>query len=245
MKKNLTKIAAISSMLLISNQSFAEGPFADENFSASMALTTNYLFRGISLSDDHPAVSASVDWGYNGFYAGIWGSSLEAVETESMEIDFYAGYVGEIGGFSYSIDALYYFYPGQADDGEPGDIGDLNYLEYGGSLAYTFAADSAPTVGISILHSPDFYGDTGTATAYEASFGISLPYGVSLGVHYGMQDLDDAFYDPDSYNYYGVNLSKTVAGFDLTLGYSDTDSDGEAFQGSSTSEIVFTIGKVL
>lgn len=247
MKKTLVNMMMLSSLTLASTQSFAEGgPLAAENFSASVALSSNYLFRGISLSDDRPAISGSFDWGYNGFYAGVWGSSLSAVETESLEMDYYAGYVGEVGGLTYSLDFLYYDYPGQADSGDPEDIGDLNYIEYGGSLSYTFDVDYAPTIGLSVLHSPDFYAETGSATAYETSFGLSLPMDISLGMHYGVQDLDDKYYDPDSYDYYGIDLTKSVAGFDITVGYSDTDSDGEAFQGSGdTSELYLVIGKSL
>lgn len=245
MKKTVLGTMLLASLAGISTVTQAD-VFAAENFSASVALSSNYLFRGLSLSDDQPEISGSFDWGYNGFYAGIWGSSLKPVETESMEIDYYAGYVGEVGGFTYSLDFLYYDYPGQASAGEASDIGDLDYIEYGGSLAYTFGGDYAPTVGISILHSPDFYAETGSATAYEATFGLSLPMDFGLGMHYGVQDLDAKQQPVSSYDYYGIDLTKSVAGFDLTVGYSDTDSDGKTLQNSGdTSEIYFSIAKSL
>jgi len=236
MKKTLSSVMILSSLSMGSMSSYA-GAMDTENFSASIALTSNYLFRGITLSDDHPAVSGSLDWGYNGFYAGIWGSSLEPVDTESMELDYYAGYAGESGSFSYSLDFLYYDYPG-AD-------ADLDYIEFGGSLAYTLDGDYAPTVGVSVLYSPDFYAETGDAVAIESSLGFSLPADYGLSFHYGVQELDDEYYDPDSYDYYGVDLSKTFGKFDFTIGYSDTNSDGEAFQGSNTSELYFTVGAAM
>jgi uncharacterized protein (TIGR02001 family) len=241
MKKSILALA-VASTLSMAPAVYAEGAFDVDNFSANIAVTTNYLFRGVSLSGDNGAVSGGFDWGYNGFYVGTWASSIDQVETESFEIDYYAGYVGELGGFSYSIDFIYYDYPGQADSGEPEDIGDLDYYEFGGSLAYSFDTDMAPTVGVLVMHSPDFYAETGDATAIEGFLDLSLPGDFGLGFFYGTQELDDKYNDPDSYNYYGVNLSKSIGKFDFTLGYSDTDSDGEEWIGDSNSELVFTIG---
>ncbi len=41
------------------------------------ALTTDYIFRGVSNTDENPAVQASFDAGYGIFYAGIWGSNTD------------------------------------------------------------------------------------------------------------------------------------------------------------------------
>jgi uncharacterized protein (TIGR02001 family) len=238
MKKTLSLMMALSSLAVVSQPAMAEGMFDAENFSASVGLTSNYLFRGITLSDDDAAISGSLDWSYNGFYVGTWGSSIDAVESETMELDYYAGYVGEVAGLTYSVDFLYYDYPGE--DGSPTD--DLAYYEFGGSLSYTFDVDYAPTAGILVLHSPDFYGETGSATAYESSLSVTLPADIGLGVHYGVQELDSTHYDPDSYTYYGIDLTKSIGKFDFTVGYSDTDSDGEAFQGSETDEFYISVG---
>ncbi|MCX4187977.1 TorF family putative porin [Methylophaga sp. OBS4] len=241
MKKSICSLIVLSSTSLFSSMSLADGAMDVDNFSANIGLTTNYLFRGITLSDDHGAVSGGFDWGYNGFYLGTWASSIDAVETESFEIDYYGGYTGEINGFAYSLDVIYYDYPGEAGSGDPEDIGDLAYWEYGGSLAYNFDTSLAPTLGVSVLHSPDFFAETGDATAIESSLDLSLPYELGLTLHYGTQKLDDDFYDVDSYDYYGIALSKTVGKFDVTVGYSDTDSDGETFQGSETDELYLSI----
>ncbi len=238
MKKSITTLIMASTLCLSATSAFAEGAFDKENFSANIALTSNYLFRGITLSNGDGAVSGGFDWGYEGIYAGIWASSIDAVETESFEVDYYGGYASEINGISYSLDAIYYDYPGE--EGSP--TADLAYYEFGGSLGYTFAASMDPTVGISVMHSPDFYAETGSATAIEGSFDVSLPAEFGLGFYYGNQDLDEKYYAIDGYNYYGVTLSKSVGIFDLTVGYSDTDSDGDTFQGSKTDEVYFTVG---
>ncbi len=236
MKKILNLIMALS--LFASASVMAEGALDKENFSANVAYTTDYLFRGISLSNDNGAVSGGFDWGYSGFYLGTWASSISPVEDETVEVDVYGGYGGEFNGISYSLDALYYAYPGESGSPTP----DLAYWEFGGSLGYTFATSYDPTIGISILHSPDFFAESGDATAYAATFDLSLPYDVGLGFHYGHQTLDPFYNGINGYDYYGVDVSKSLSIFDFTIGYSDTDSKGETFAGDGTSAVVFTVG---
>ncbi len=237
MKKSITSILVASSLYAAAPMAHAEGAFDTENFSANIAITSDYIFRGVSLSSNDPAVSGGFDWGYNGFYLGTWASSITTVQDESFEIDYYGGYGGEINGISYSLDYIYYDYPGDS-----GTAGDLAYYEYGGSLGYTFGGDLEPTIGVSVMHSPDFYFETGSATAIEASLDLSLPAGFGLGVYYGNQDLEESVYGIDGYDYYGITLSKSVGKFDLSVSYADTDSDGETFQTFDTGELYFTIG---
>jgi uncharacterized protein (TIGR02001 family) len=243
MKKTILSLMVASTLSVAATSAFAEdaaapvGPFDKDNFSANVALTTDYIFRGISLSKNDPAVSGGIDWAYSGFYVGTWASSISAVEDETMEIDYYAGYTGEVGGFSYSLDFIYYDYPGEDDGG----TADLEYYEYGGSVGYTFGGDLEPTIGLSILHSPDFFAETGSATAYEGSLGLTLPWGLSAGALYGRQDLDKKYNVVGGYDYWGASISKTVGKFDLTLAYTDTDSDGEDFQGYDTDGFYATI----
>jgi uncharacterized protein (TIGR02001 family) len=251
MKKTILSLMVASTLSVAATSAFAEdaaapvGPFDKDNFSANIAFTSNYIFRGITLSDNKPAVQGGFDWAYNGFYVGTWGSSIDAVDDESVELDYYAGYTGEIGGFTYSADFIYYDYPG--DNGNYDNVAkndnDLAYYEYGGSVGYNFGGDLEPTIGLSILHSPDFFGETGSATAYESSVGVALPWwGLSAGALYGYQDLDKKYTGISGYDYYGASLSKTVGKFDLTLAYTDTDGDGEDFSTRDNSRFYVTVG---
>ena len=237
MKKILNLILAIS-LFAATSVVMAEGPLDKGNFSANIAYTTDYVFRGISLSNDNAAISGGFDWGYSGFYVGTWGSSISPVEDETMEIDFYGGYGGELGGVSYTLDLLYYFYPGQSGDPTP----DLDFFEFGGSLGYTFDTSLKPTVGMSIMHSTDFTGETGSATYYKPTLGLSLPADFSLTFTYGYQDFDEDKVGINGYDHWGVDISKSLSIFDFTIGYSDTDSNGESFEGDGTEKIVFTVG---
>jgi uncharacterized protein (TIGR02001 family) len=251
MNKTLLSLLVASTLSVAATSAFAEdaapvGPFDKDNFSANIAFTSNYIFRGLSLSANKPAVQGGFDWAYNGFYVGTWGSSIKAVEDESVELDYYAGYTGEIGGFTYSADFIYYDYPGDNGtfDNEAKHDNDLAYYEYGGSVGYNFGGDLEPTIGLSILHSPDFFGETGSTTAYEGSVGVALPWwGLSASALYGRQDLDKKYQVVGGYDYWGASLSKTVGKFDLTASWADTDHDGEKFvSGTDTNRFYFTVG---
>ena len=51
----------------------AEGP----EFSANVALTTDYIFRGFSQTDEGAAIQGGMDMTWNIFYVGVWGSNLD------------------------------------------------------------------------------------------------------------------------------------------------------------------------
>jgi uncharacterized protein (TIGR02001 family) len=81
-----------------------------KNMSASIWLTTDYVFRGISNTDENPAIQGSLDYTYKGFYLGIWGSNTSFTDA-AIEIDYYAGYAGSFGELGYDIMGIYYSYP--------------------------------------------------------------------------------------------------------------------------------------
>lgn len=242
MKKIISSIMALYFLAVAPSVLAGEqdgGLLAKENFSANVAYTSNYLFRGITLSNDNASVSGGFDWGYNGFYVGTWAASIAPVDGETVEIDLYGGYANEFNGISYSLDFIYYGYPGMDETGGT----ELDYIEFGGSLGYTFGVQLDPTIGVSLMYSDDFFAESEEALAITTSFGISLPYDVSIEGHYGHQTLDSAFNGVTGYDYWGVDVSKSVGIFDFTLGYSDTDSKGETFAGGEGNDtIVFTVG---
>lgn len=116
---NRTKLAtAVIAALGISGAAHAEGEmtpekiFAKENFTANIALTTDYRFRGISNSDG-VAVQGGMDWGYNGFFLGGWASNTEFSDA-NVEVDVYGGYTWGWSGLDFTVQGLYYMFPGES-----------------------------------------------------------------------------------------------------------------------------------
>ena len=99
-----------------------------------------YVFRGFSQTLEEPTLQGGLDWDSGvGVYVGMWGSNVNFGDGDNahVEMDFYAGYAGEIDAFSYDVGFLYYLYPGAASS--------LNYdfWEAYGSVGYDFGPASA------------------------------------------------------------------------------------------------------
>lgn len=229
--------------------------------SANVAIATEYIFRGISQTNENPAIQGGFDGAYAlggnvDLYAGVWASNVdfaenvgstpdEAVDEASTEMDFYGGFTGAVPtveGLTWDAGVIYYLYPGAADSL------DYDFIEGYGGLGYTFT-DGAfqPEFGVKVSYSPDYFAASGDAIYAEGSVGLSLPYNLGLGLHIGYQDIDDndAFGTPDYFDW-SIGVSKEIIGLDLSLAYVDTDLDEEeCFGGSELCEarVLFTAAK--
>jgi len=125
--------AAVTSSLLTSQAALAE-------VSANFGATSNYVWRGVSQSNDIASVSGGIDYADDsGFYAGTWVGSLSDNENgfAGAETDLYFGYGGESGNFTYDVGYIYYLYT----DIEDGDFGEIYFNggvgNFGFGIAYT------------------------------------------------------------------------------------------------------------
>ena len=153
------------------------------SFSANVTLTSDYVYRGITQTNEDPALQGGFDYSHeSGFYLGVWASNLEfnggTSDAPSLEIDVYGGMSGEFqNGLGWDVGALYYIYPDQNEDVE----GDYDFLELYGSLSYTWDTEYQPTADIGVAYSPDFYGEEDTGIWVHGGLGFQYPrYGRSL-----------------------------------------------------------------
>lgn len=219
------------------------GPFAASNFSATAGLSTDYRFRGLSFTNEHPEIWGSFDWGYEGFYLGLWASNIEVAGT-SVEIDYYGGYANTLGGWlDYDVALAYYTFPG-ADD----DAAEFDYLETWVSLSHTFQGTLEPTVGVFWAWSPDFTGEDDTAHYIKGTLALVLPGGFGMDGWVGYQDVEgDKTTGPDGLSYvdWSIGFTKSLKGFDFDLRYIDTDGDADDYIGKDNADAtaVFTISR--
>ena len=217
-------LKAVSTGLLV-----ACAASAHAEFSGTVTLATDYIFRGISNTDGDPAIQGSFDYEHDtGFYAGIWASNvkfrenadvdaIDTVQEASIEIDYYAGLAGEFGtGFNWDVGAMLVTYPGAEAS--------LNYdyWEAMGALGYGFGQVALePEIVISLHHSPDYFGGIGDANYINGTLYLALPGDFGLNASIGRQTFDDdASLD---YNDTKIGITKSLAGFDLELAYTDTN----------------------
>jgi uncharacterized protein (TIGR02001 family) len=91
---------------------------AASEFSGIATLTSQYIYRGQSLSDGNPAVQLGLDYEFHsGVFIGVWGSTLDLQSASSRrdaELDYYLGYHYALKvPVSLSATFLRYTYPGQ------------------------------------------------------------------------------------------------------------------------------------
>lgn len=89
--------------------------------SGSVALASDYRFRGVSQSDKEPAIQAGVTLNHeSGLYGGFWSSNLSGWGTfggPNIELDLIAGYkFNPSEAATLDIGVTYFMYPGGADE---------------------------------------------------------------------------------------------------------------------------------
>ena len=183
--KTAASLAVIGATLALPSAAFAQD--ADEtaiSVSANAALTTDYRFRGVSLSGGDPAIQGGVDFAHeSGFYVGTWASSIDGGDAYGeMEFDIYGGWSGDLAeGVTLDVGLLYYAYPAE-------DLGlDTDYWEPYASVGFDLGGASA-TVGAAYAWEQDSLGGDDNLYLYT-DLGYSLPSTpVSLSAHLGYTD---------------------------------------------------------
>ncbi len=242
----LQKAICLTTLLILPSLVTAGEKVGEFDLSANVALTTDYVWRGVSQSKSDPALQGGFDVSHSsGLYVGVWGSNVDFNDTAQMELDIYAGFAKEFeSGVSVDVGILHYDYPGAADGL------DYAFNEYYLGVGYTIKG-----VGLNAKYSfsPDFYGtpagNVDDKSAWYLDFGAdyTLPYEVVIAAHYGYtagEHFDNTANNPDSYADYKVSLSKEIKGFGFDLSYTDTNDDGESLNGKLGGErVFFTLSK--
>lgn len=212
---------ALTSTLLASSILTSFGAYAD--VTANIGATSNYLWRGVSQTQDAVAVQGGIDYEHdNGFYLGTWASNVDFGDATSYELDFYTGYAGSIGEeFGYDIGYLYYAYP---DSDSNIDFGELKaavswkWL----NLSYSHVVNADSDVASEPLDNKDMgYFDAGVSIPLSDTLSIALHYGYSTG------DIVTAWFATSHYSDYSVSLNKETNVGDINFMISDTDLNGD------------------
>lgn len=214
--RHLLKTASIALMIGSGLGGIAH---AEGEFSGTLTLTSDYVYRGISQTDGAPMVQGSFDYATDSFYVGTWASGVDFGDGTSTEIDLYAGWTPTVGEFDLDIGAIYYLYPDAPDDPEQ------NFLEVYASAGTTLG--ETVDVGAGFAYSPDFYLESGASVYYSAFAGIPLGENFGVDATIGLQTFldDDDCMDCD-YMDYSIGLTTEFEGFGLDFRLIGSDGDG-------------------
>jgi len=147
--------------------------------SFNVGVASNYLFRGVTQTDDGPAIQGGIDFeADSGFYIGTWASNVD-FDGAGYELDLYLGFATELdNGLGLDFGYLYYAYPDAApDDIDFSEIyATLSYGPLSGGVAYTIHSDNDGD----LFDSGDVY--------YHLGVDLELPAQLLLGLTVGYYD---------------------------------------------------------
>ena len=217
-----------SIILIISGISLVH---ANDELVMQAGVVSDYVFRGISQTDNNPALQGGVEYRHSsGPYAGLWGSNVDlpSGSDSDIEADIYFGYSNEIKARNIGWDVGYiaYRYNKSID----------NFEEVYGSMSF----DVAPTVTLITKISWDQGNET---TVAEVMGVFKLRQDINFKVRPG---LVNAPRSAEDYRFFqlaaGINLplNSFAKDIDLEIAFSDTDIDAQ----SSRTETIWWVSAI-
>jgi len=228
MKKSLIALALIGAFVA---PAFAEeaAPAPENTLTGNIGFVSNYIFRGISQSQNHPAIQGGFDYAHtSGFYVGTWASNVGWVtrddvkykDNNSLEMDFYGGYKGAFADdFTYDVGAIKYYYPGTGTGNVTPDSTEV------------YAAIGWKFITLKYNHTVSKYlfanyGPNGESTRGSGYLDLSAAYdlgeGWGVNAHVGHQKIKNA--SDYSYTDWKLGVTKDIGYGVVGLSYTDTNA---------------------
>jgi uncharacterized protein (TIGR02001 family) len=211
-------------------------------FSGNVALTTDYLARGITQTDHRGAIQGGFDYvNPNGLFAGAWGSNISWLSDTGvytagagLELDTYAGYSASFAtDFTYTVGFLRYNYSGEKAPGAvSANTNELNaaigwkMLSVKYSRSFTNLLGFADSVGSNYLELNGNYTLEGPA--------------IGLSAHYGKQNVSGAN-SGWGYSDYNVKATKDFSGYVAGLEYSSTNVDKTLWGNMGDGKVILSL----
>jgi uncharacterized protein (TIGR02001 family) len=248
MRKSLITTAVLGALAAPSFVFAADAaPASDFTASYNVGLFSQYIFRGLTQTNNKPALQGGFDVSHkSGLYIGGWasnvswlrdnaGTGLNPVYTSggSLEIDLYGGFKTEVSGVGIDLGALQYYYPGALNKAY---VDKANTTELYGALSYGWLQAKVSGVvskdawGFGKKYNAGTNGDDERGT-YYAELNANIPLaetGITALIHLGRQEFNQAKLDATSptasYTDWKLGLTKAFDnGINVGAYYTDTN----------------------
>ncbi len=176
-----------------------------DNLSGNLGLTTNYMFRGISLSANNPAVQGGLTYTFPvGVYFNVWGSNTDYNAPDgkrvSSEFDTIMGWQGSVlEDFTYNLNFARYNYPGSRS---------ANYNEVNTLFGYK-------VFQLGLSYTANYSGTHASGTYVNGILTFNLPskyvYFEDVSFQAGMGHYSLARAAGNSYSDYLMTLTKKIS----------------------------------
>ena len=224
---SLLIMAALSAPLAVQA---ADSP---HSLSGNISLTSDYVFRGVSQTQNGPAIQGGFDYSHaSGFYIGTWASNVGWVEEggyktdSSMEIDLYGGFRGSMGPVGYDLGVITYYYPGDEITGIK--TPDTTELYVGASWEF-LSAKYSHVVSSNFIGWYDYVQNESSRHSKYLELNGTYDLGSGWGVlghvgHQWVNNISDA-----DYTDWKLGVTKDIGFGVVTLAYSDTNADEDFY----------------
>lgn len=194
----------MGSLLLAAGHSQAQ----QNEASASVAFSTDYIFRGISQTEGRPAVHGELSYlDDSGFYGALWGSNI--AYGRGLELEATAGLTRSLSELlAYDVGLVYYNYPGASD---------LDTIEVFAALEYAGLRGA-------VAHTTDYFGTGASSNHYSLDYSVALIDNLYLGLGLGLTEASRGIFGTrDRYGNYGASLTAYAAGLGVSLSWTNTN----------------------
>jgi uncharacterized protein (TIGR02001 family) len=176
--------------------------------SGDVTFTSDYAFRGISQTEEAPALQGGLSLSdASGFYLSVWGSNVDFLAEGTLELDVMLGWSGAINNdWSTDIGLMRYGYPNAEIDGS-------NFYEIYALLSYK-------DITFGLAYSNDYYANSGNFYYLYAEYTYAFGDKLSLDLHVGQNEYAD---NSASYLDWRIGLRTELLGAGLSLAYVNTD----------------------
>lgn len=231
MKKSLVALALVGAFAA---PAFAEeaapAPAPTPALTGNIGVVSNYIFRGISQTQNHPALQGGFDYNHaSGFYVGTWASNVAWVtrsdykykDNNSLEVDLYGGYKGAFADdFTYDVGLIKYYYPGTSMGNVTPDT-----MEVYGAIGWKFITlKYSQTISQYMVGWSGTNGENTRGSGYlDLSANYDLGDGWGVQGHVGHQKIKN--YSDASYTDWKLGVTKDVGFGVVGLAYTDTNAN--------------------
>lgn len=238
------KLAIVGALALAATSITSAAQAEDKlTYSFTLQAVSDYMFRGLSYSDQDPAIQSYLEFDYNIFYVAVGGSHVSYLGLYGpWEVDLYAGMRPTTGPVNWDFAVQYYMY-GSADPAYKSS--QLDYVEFKAAASTALAKNL--TAGVTTYFTPDQGFATPVTKTAEGTLSYALPqvgvFTPTLSGLYGWSDadLDGWFLGDTSYTYWNAGLKLGVEKLFFDFRYWDTSIDNEL----ADARFVFSAGIVL
>ena len=211
---------------------------ADElRFNGLVGLSSDYIFRGRSLTGGEPALQAGVGFEHDsGWFGGVWGSRVDFTDyrDHEVEIDYVLGWGRDLPrGWWAEISLRRYTYPRSSDDAL-----DYDYTEVAGAVRYQ------DLVALNLSYAPSWTGYTlgGPVDAerlVSADLGVQVPLGHGFSAVAGLGRLDLGGPAGGAHWYWSSGIAYQYRRLTLEVGFYGSDSEAVELYGSTAAQDAF------